>query len=175
MSGERTTESIMTSTGVHAFDPALDSANIWLKAVMSRLKTEDERVGVTALRATLHALRDRIGLNNAAHLGAQLPTLLRGIYYEGWQPSRRPSRERHKEAFLEHLRKDSPQTVPFDAEAAARAVFDVMWEKVDPGEVVKLIRVLPAELRELWPGIAQVEAAEEEEAQRRAPSATSSG
>jgi uncharacterized protein (DUF2267 family) len=163
----------MTSTGVHAFDSALDTANVWLKEVMSRMKTDDVRVGVAALRSTFHALRDRIGTNSAAHLGAQLPTLLRGIYYEGWQPAREPSRERHKEAFLDHMRRDIPVSVPFDAEAAARAVFDVMWEKVDPSEVIKLIRVLPKELRELWPGVAQVEATEEEGGP--APSASSEG
>lgn len=38
-----------------------------------------------------------------------------------------------------------------------RAVFDVMWEKVDPGEVAKVIKLFPEELRDLWPSVAREE------------------
>ncbi len=151
----------MMERGVHAFDGALMDANIWLKTIMNRLGTEDTHIGMMALRGTLHALRDRIGPDNATHLGAQLPTLVRGIYYEAWQPRRSPTKERHEEAFLQHVAKHAPPGMAFDAEAAARAVFEVMWERVDPGEVSKLIRMFPPKLREFWPAIARVEAEQE--------------
>ena len=159
----------MTERGIHAFDGALQDANVWLKAIMDRLETEDPQLGMMALRGALHALRDRIGPGNAVHLGAQLPTLVRGIYYEAWQPERTPSRERHGEAFLQHVARKVRPGVAFDADAAVRAVFEVMWERIDPGEISKLIRMFPHELREFWPAIARVEAEEEEEekAQRR--------
>ena len=38
----------------------------------------------------LHTLRDRLTVDVAAKLAAQLPTLIRGIYYEDWDPSRTP-------------------------------------------------------------------------------------
>jgi uncharacterized protein (DUF2267 family) len=156
----------LTDSGLHAFDDAVQVANLWLSAVMGRMDVDDARLALSALRNTLHALRDRIGIGNAADLGAQLPTILRGIYYEGFEPQKPPSRERAKAAFLAHIKGDTRTSAAFDAEAAARAVFDVMWEKVDPGEVTKLIRALPADLRELWPAIARVEAEEEELAER---------
>jgi uncharacterized protein (DUF2267 family) len=56
-----------------------------------------------ALRATLHALRDRLTVEEVAQLGAQLPTLIRGFYYEGWDPTGKPLRVRHKEQFLARL------------------------------------------------------------------------
>jgi len=48
----------------------------------------------------LHAVRNRIGPENAAHLGAQLPMLIRGLYYEGWDPTGKPTKERHEAQFL---------------------------------------------------------------------------
>jgi uncharacterized protein (DUF2267 family) len=166
---EESKDGEMTERGIHTFDGALQDANVWLKAIMDRLETVDPHVGMIALRGTLHALRDRIGPENAVHLGAQLPTLLRGIYYEAWQPERTPGKERHREAFLAHVGEHAPPGMAFDAEAAARAVFDVIWERIDPSEVTKLIRLFPRELREFWPAIARVEAEEEEESQGGAP------
>ena len=54
-------------------------------------------------RAVLHALRDRIGPIHTAQLGAQLPMLVRGLYYEGWRANAAPTHERHREAFLAHV------------------------------------------------------------------------
>ncbi|WP_245322590.1 DUF2267 domain-containing protein [Mesorhizobium sp. WSM3882] len=42
-----------------------------------------------ALIATLHALRNCLDRDEAVYMGAQLPALLRGFYYEGvasWPP-----------------------------------------------------------------------------------------
>lgn len=152
----------MTTHGLHAFDSTLQDANAWLRAVMERLDTDDEHLGMSALRNTLHALRDRIGSGNAAHFGAQLPTVLRGVYYENFQPAREQSRERHQAAFLAHIAAESRTTAAFDPERAARAVFDVMWERMDPGEIAKLVRAMPEELRDLWPDGARARAAKKE-------------
>ena len=104
---------------------------------------------------SLHALRDRIGPQNAVHLGAQLPTLIRGIYYEGWHMAGTPTKERHMEQFLDHIRTELPGASAIEVEPAARAVFDVMWEQLDPGEITKLIEMFPEELRDLWPRLAR--------------------
>lgn len=158
----------MTARGLHAFDGALQDANRWLKSVMRHLDTEDCHLAVMALRGTLHALRDRIGPENAAHFGAQLPTLLRGVYYEGWHPQRTPSRERHKDSFVEHVCRDIPPGTLLDVEAATRAVCFVIWEEVDPGATAKLIRILPSDLRDFWPALAQTRTAEAEQSAKAA-------
>ena len=80
------------TTGLDVFDKTVQESNLWLKDLMERLGTYDRHHAYSTLRAVLHGLRDRIGPESAAHLGAQLPMLLRGLYYEGWDP--RASRAR---------------------------------------------------------------------------------
>lgn len=145
----------MTTTGLDVFDRAVQETNVWLKSLMGKLSTEDRHVAYFALRAALHALRDRIGPGNTVHLGAQLPLLIRGLYYEGWRMEAGQTRERHTHAFLAQVRKELNGRADIDAERAARAVFEVMWDHVDPGEIAKVINMFPAELQDLWPRLAR--------------------
>ncbi len=140
----------MSTTGLPVFDTTVQETNLWLKAIMDALDTDDRHLAYLALRATLHALRDRLGPENAVHLAAQLPMLLRGLYYEGWRLAASRTKERTRADFLEHLRSELARGAPIDPEAAARAVFGVMWAKLDLGEVGKVIDRLPPELKELW-------------------------
>jgi uncharacterized protein (DUF2267 family) len=140
----------MSTTGLPVFDTTVQETNLWLKAVMDGLHTDDRHLAYLALRATLHALRDRLGPENAVHLAAQLPMLLRGLYYEGWRLAASQTKERTRADFLEHVRSELPRGSALDPNVAARAVFGVMWEKLDLGEVGKVIDLLPAELKELW-------------------------
>lgn len=141
----------MSTTGLDSLDRTVQETNLWLKRLMALLDTEDRHAAWGVLRAGLHALRDRIGPENAVHLGAQLPMLLRGLYYESWHMAGTPSKERHVAPFLEHLKKELPRGSTVDPEAAAVAVFALLWEKVDPGECTKVARLLPREVRALWP------------------------
>ena len=141
----------MSNTGLEVFDTTLHETNRWLKIMMGELETDDRRLAFTALRATLHALRDRIGPANAVHLGAQLPMLLRGAFYEGWRLAGTPTHERHVDDFLFHIDGNLPPNSHVNAERAARASFVAMTECLDAGEVAKVIQLLPSEIRWLWP------------------------
>jgi uncharacterized protein (DUF2267 family) len=99
------------STGIEAFDHSLQLTNLWLKDLMRRLGTEDRHLAYLALRTTLHALRDRLAVDEAAHLGAQFPMLVRGLYYEGWHPAGKPAKERSREAFLAHIRAEAHSSI----------------------------------------------------------------
>jgi uncharacterized protein (DUF2267 family) len=140
----------MSTTGLPVFDTTVQETNLWLKAVMDGLYTDDRHLAYVALRVTLHALRDRLGPENAVHLAAQLPMLVRGLYYEGWRLAASQTKERTRADFLEHVRNELPRGSGIDPTAAVRAVFGVMWKKLDLGEVGKVIDLLPAELKELW-------------------------
>jgi uncharacterized protein (DUF2267 family) len=141
----------MSTTGLPVFDKTLQETNAWLKIVMGELKTDNRERAYSALKATLHALRDRIGPESAVHLAAQLPLLVRGAYYEGWHITGTPTKERHLEAFLDHVRGQLPTGFEDDPEDVARATFSVLRQRLDPGEFNKILRMLPPELRGLWP------------------------
>uniref|UniRef100_UPI003F9CFA71 DUF2267 domain-containing protein n=1 Tax=Mycobacterium sp. TaxID=1785 RepID=UPI003F9CFA71 len=62
----------------------------WINDVAREFDTEDREFAYRVLRAWLHTLRDRLTVEASAHFAAQLPDLIRGIYYAGWNPSAVP-------------------------------------------------------------------------------------
>jgi uncharacterized protein (DUF2267 family) len=136
--------------GLHLFDTTIQESNLWLKDLMARLGTKDGHAAQGILRATLHALRDRIGPENATHLGAQLPMLLRGLYYEGWRLSK-STKERHTLQFIEHVRSMLPDLDEAQVRLGICAVLDLLAARIDPAEAGKLAAVFPKEMRNLWP------------------------
>jgi uncharacterized protein (DUF2267 family) len=82
-------------------------------------------------------LRDRLPPEVAIKLAAQLPLLLRGIYYEGWHAAGTPTRERHIEDFIDHVWSELPMQFPVDPLNVTRGVFEIFWEHLDPGEFEK--------------------------------------
>lgn len=133
------------------FEGTYQTTNAWLKELMEELDWQDRHRAYRALRAVLHALRDRLTVEETADLGAQLPMLIRGLYYEGWTPSGKPVKERKREDFLAHIEaafRDDPAIFP---EAVAGAVFKVLQRHVSAGEIGDVKQILPAQIRALWP------------------------
>jgi uncharacterized protein (DUF2267 family) len=141
----------MSTTALDVFDTTLEKTNEWLNAINQELGWENKHAAYAALRGTLHALRDRLGVNEAAKLGAQLPMLVRGIYYEGWHPGGKPLKLRHREEFLDHVARESRTDFNVPIATVARAVLAVLARHVTEGEVTGILRTLPSELRTLWP------------------------
>ena len=141
----------MASDIPSTFEQTLQTSKLWIDDVRGALGDCDEHQAHHALCATLQTLRDRLPVNEAVQLGAQLPVLLRGLYYEGWRPSETPVRLRTRDDFVSRVG-DRYHTAPLpDLEEAVTAVFATIADHVSPGETRSIIRVLPEELRELWP------------------------
>jgi len=140
----------MSQTGVAAFDSTIQTTNVWLHDILERLRWQDRQRAYHALRAVLHALRDRLPVDQAAALGAQLPMLIRGFYYEGWHPAGTPVKERKREDFLAYIAAAFRGEPSIDAEDIARAVFQVIAKHVTPGEIKHVKIALPGEIRSLW-------------------------
>jgi uncharacterized protein (DUF2267 family) len=140
----------MSMTGISAFDSTLQTTNIWLNELMEKMGWTDRQRAYHALRVVLHALRDRLSVEQVAALGAQLPMLVRGFYYEGWHPSNKPVKERKKEEFLLHIAMGFRDMPEVRAEEITRAVFQVIADHVTPGEINHVRINLPGEIRSLW-------------------------
>lgn len=143
------------TTGHPTFDHTVQEANIWLKAIAEQLHFDDRRHAYSALRATLHALRDRLTPESAVHFGAQLPMVVRGLYFEGWRIAGKPTDDHTVNEFSDHVASELPPGFEMDAVTVARGVFEVIFKELDPGEVAKIIEQLPVPLRGLLPQIAR--------------------
>ena len=140
----------MSATGLEVFDTTLQKTLLWLNQIMAELDSKDRHLAYSSLRATLQALRDRLPVVEAVHLGAQLPMLVRGFYYEGWTPSGKPLKE-HRAEFLSTVRECLGPSASPDPERVVRAVFKVMAQHVTAGEIGGIKQLLPKDLRDLWP------------------------
>ncbi len=141
----------MSATGLKAFDTTLQLTNAWLHELMEEMGWPQRERAYHALRAVLHALRDRLPLDEVAALGAQLPLLVRGIYFEGWHPAGKPLKGHRREELLAEVGAAFQGDRDVDPERVARAVFTLLERHVTQGEIEGVKHVLPAELRALWP------------------------
>lgn len=134
------------------FDATIQKGHLWLNDVMSELNWIDRpHRAYRALRAVLHALRDRLTVQEAVQLGAQLPMLLRGLYYDGWTLKGKPHKERREKIFLDHITKAFKDDPVIDPREVVRGVFRVLARQTSPGEIAQVKHVLPKSLQQLWP------------------------
>jgi uncharacterized protein (DUF2267 family) len=138
-------------THISVFDKTEQKTMDWINTVSHNMGSTDSQRSYTILRAVLHATRDRLMPEEAVQFGAQLPMLVRGFYYEGWHPSDKPRKYRHKEQFLEEIHEKVPTLDNTQLERAATAVFETLESEMPGGELEQVRHALPRELRELWP------------------------
>ena len=141
----------MSATGPRVFDSTIQTTNIWLDELMREMAWDDRHKAYHALRAVLHTLRDRLPVNEAMQLAAQLPMLVRGFYFEGWNPQNKPVKERSQDVFLSHVGDAFLFDVEADARKITRAVLGVLSRHVTSGEIEDVKGILPHDIRELWP------------------------
>lgn len=140
----------MSQATLAPFESTIQITNVWFNDLLLRLGWREHQRAYHALRAVLHALRDRLTVDQAASLAAQLPMLIRGFYYEGWHPHGKPVKEHRKEDFLGHIAAAFRDDRAIDPEEVTRAVFQVLSKHVSAGEIASVKQSLPAELRSLW-------------------------
>lgn len=140
----------MGGLGLKIVDEAAQSANIWVNEVNEGTGWDNKQRSYRLLRAVLHAVRDHLSVDEAAQLAAQLPVLIRGIYYDGWDPSKSPVRERSKDGFVAIVQQSFGTDPMGDAEEAIGAVFDVLDAHVSGGEMDHVRMSFATEMRSLF-------------------------
>ena len=139
----------MSTTGVKAFDTTIHKTNIWLNDVIEELGLDDRHKAYVILRSVLHVLRDRLPIEEATDLGAQLPMLVRGFYYDAWNPAANP-RKFSKDEFLSIIGQQFINEPDIDPEKIISAVFRVIDKHIADGEIEDIKGNLPVELRDFW-------------------------
>jgi uncharacterized protein (DUF2267 family) len=135
----------MPSANPDAFNHALHTANIWLSDINSAFGTRDRRYAQRTLRTWLHTLRDRLTIDAAVKFGQQLPELLRGIYYDGWEPNKVPIKY-HADQYRQRFAAGA--FIPLAQVASTAAtITDVVANHMSPGQVDETVAALPSDLR----------------------------
>lgn len=141
------------TTTAALFQHSLQTTDRWLQEIMTELGWTDRHKAYTALRATLQTLREHLPVDECAQLSAQLPLVLRGVYWEGWNPCATGP----KEPFLAAIHaafKHDPRT---DPERVARAVFKALTSEISTGEMQDVRGILPRDIRRLLPDAPHME------------------
>ena len=138
----------MSANGLDVFDKTVQTTNIWLNEIMDEIGP-DRRLAWHTLGAVLHALRDRLQPDLAAKLGAQLPMLVRGAYYDGYKPSEVPDVIRTLDEFLDRVNAEMEGIRPVDPGDAVRVVCEVVARHVDEGQAKKIWKALPEDIRKV--------------------------
>jgi uncharacterized protein (DUF2267 family) len=138
----------MSATGLDVFDKTLQTTNIWLDEITVMLGP-DRQVAWKILSVVLHKLRDRMPVELSAHLSAELPLLVRGVYYDQFEPAKQPT-DWDRDAFFAEVSRWLSDTRPVDPKDAVRAVFTVLSRHVPRGQIENVQHALPNDLRSFW-------------------------
>jgi len=141
----------MSAVGLESLDHTVQITHAWINDLDRKLGWDNKSRAYRLLKAVLHALRDWLQVNDSAHLAAQLPELLRGAYYEQWRPAIVPVIKRSKADFIARVQESFKADPIENPVQAVLAVFELLSKKITRGEIEKVRRALPQELRNLWP------------------------
>jgi uncharacterized protein (DUF2267 family) len=140
----------MGGTSITSFTQAAQQAQQWVNELADYLNWDKRRAN-HLLRSVLQALRDWLPQKEMTDLAAQLPVLIRGIYFEGWKPLDTPVWDRKKDDFIARVQQAFADDLLNDPETAVTAVFRLLDRHVSAGEIEEVRNSMKKPLRELWP------------------------
>jgi len=140
----------MKSHQPEVFLTTLEKTNRWVNEICDLLHWDDRHKAYHGLRAVLHALRDRLPVPEAAHLGAQLPMLIRGMFYEDWKPAAAPIKIKTAQEFYDLVQRHFRADRNVNPMRLTEAVLKMLSTNTSPGELEKVLGIFPPELRALW-------------------------
>ncbi len=138
-------------------DKYTQEAHSFLHKVAAELNNgNDIRHAGRVTVSVLHTLRDSISPEESMHLIAQLPMILKGVYVDGWDFSKRMIKKDTVEDFLDYLRLQNLSTSDRDfadneqARKNVVAVLRVIKNYVSEGEIRHVKQQLPEPVAALF-------------------------
>jgi uncharacterized protein (DUF2267 family) len=134
------------------FEKYANEGNHFVNEVANQLGCERAKAA-RLTQVVLHALRDRLPVNEAVHVSQGLPMALKGIFIDQYEVGRVPVVLRNKEDFLMFIwnKLSNPKEFESTDEIADgfRAVYTVLSKHLSPGQMEKLNNSLHSEILEL--------------------------
>lgn len=132
------------------FQNTVSKTEEWAEELADRLDLADDPKSYRLLCVTLHAIRDTLSVDEATDLSAQLPQLLRGAYFEGWQPSKTPVKTRNMSDLVNRVEHAFDKDPFENTTEAVTAVFNLLNDHVSQGEINDVRACLPKDIQEHW-------------------------
>lgn len=137
---------------VKTVENSVHKTNDWLGELTANIGLEDNEAAYDSLRAVLHSLRDRLPVDSAANLAAQFPLVIRGVFYENWDPSATPEKIRDVDEFVERVKSELGNDALEDrTKDIIQCTFALLNHHLNRDTIEKFRQSFPLELRELWP------------------------
>lgn len=143
----------MSTNGLEVFDKTIQTTHIWLNQI-TEVIGPDRQLAWKVLSTVLHKPRDRLSVDVAAHLGAQLPLLIRGVYYDQYRPARQPTTCRDLDEFVAEVQEWLADVRPVSGLDAVDAVFGTLSRHVAEGQLAIVRNALPQTIRDRWATLA---------------------
>lgn len=132
------------------FEQNVRDAHRWIDLVALELPLQDRKdIAWNVLREVMHIIRDRITLEEVLHLSAQLPVIIRGMYFEGYSLSGKPNKF-HVEEIEDRIKKVLMGVTKIQPQEAFGAVLMALYANVSEGELSDIRGTLPKDIREYW-------------------------
>jgi uncharacterized protein (DUF2267 family) len=141
----------MSAQGLEVIDHNVQLTHEWINDLRGRLAWTSSRDTLRLLRATLAQIRDHLGHNEVAQLSAQLPLLIRGMFFEGWQPAHTPVHDRALDHFVAAIAADIGEVTGWRGSEDIKIVMRFLSTKISAGEIADIKAGLPMAIRHLWP------------------------
>ena len=135
-----------------AVESSVDKTNLILKDIEQAYgwPKAQRNQSYAALRTVLHLLRDRMPVQESVEFSAQLPLLVRGIYFEGWQPENVPIKL-NRDDFLYEVRQGFPYDVEGGPQRVVQVVLDTLRRHITQGEWDDVRDTMPDDLARIMP------------------------
>lgn len=141
----------MSAKGLEVIDHTVHLTHEWINELTERLEWSSHKDALHLLRLTLTSVRDHISHSEVAQFAAQLPLLIRGMFYEGWKPSVTPSKNRKVADFIARIEAEVGNVVDYRGSDDIKTVFKLLNARISDGEIADVRAGLPEDIRALWP------------------------
>ena len=141
----------MSAKGLEVIDSTVKKTHEWINELRERLDWTSDRDALRLMRVTLHQIRDRISIAETAQLSAQLPLLIRGMFFEGWQPHLIPLADRSAADLISAIEHHVGDVMDYRGPEDIVTVFKLLNARISIGEINDIRANLRTDIRALWP------------------------
>lgn len=139
------------TTGLSTLDRAVQSAKEWLKDAQQQMNLDSQEDAYMAMRAVLHTLRNQLSVEEACDLASQLPLIIQGVYYEGWQPGAQRDKIHSPDQFYSEVSENLSGREHLNPQSVTSGAFRTIADFISDGQLQHVKSNLSKNIASLFP------------------------